>query len=150
MSDNNEPNLIHCIYASAETAPLCEDDILAILAKARKTNASLDVTGMLLYDNGAFFQVLEGEAETVEALLKKIEQDKRHDRLTRIIVEPIEERSFAEWSMGYPGITINEISQIEGLNDFFYTGKSFMDLNEGRAKKLLDAFKNGQWRATLR
>ncbi|WP_439135241.1 BLUF domain-containing protein [Pseudomaricurvus sp.] len=151
MSENYiEADLIHCIYASTAKEKLEKNQIVSILEKARKKNSSINVTGMLLYDDGAFFQILEGKREVVEKLLVEISNDKRHDRIVKIIIEPIEERSFSEWTMGYSGATRSDLQKVDGLNDFFSKNRSFTELDEGRAKKLLAAFKSGQWRASLR
>lgn len=138
--------LIHCIYCSAVTDEnLSKEALEDILEQSRVNNANSDITGMLLYESGAFFQVLEGEKDAVEALYQKIEQDERHRTVTKLIQEPIEERTFGEWSMGYPRVTKKELGEIEGLNDFFVQGNSFMQLEQGRAKTLLKAFEQGNW-----
>jgi uncharacterized Fe-S cluster-containing MiaB family protein len=140
-----ETDLVHCIYTSAGTKNFENDEIIAILRRARLNNEKLKITGMLLYESGSFFQIIEGKKETIEQLYDKISQDKRHDRVTKILVEPIEKRSFSEWTMGYPQITREELSKIKGLNDFFSSGKCYSDLDKSRATKLLEAFKNGRW-----
>ncbi|MDO6706772.1 BLUF domain-containing protein [Photobacterium sp. 1_MG-2023] len=145
-----ENQLIHCIYSSEETIPFSSYDIFSLLESARKVNLNLGVTGVLLYDSGSFFQVLEGEISIVDSLYKKISNDKRHHRMRKIIQEPIESREFAEWTMGYAGISRKELKNIDGLNDFFVGGACYTDLDEGRAKKLLKAFKDGRWRASIR
>lgn len=98
---------------------------------------------------GSFFQILEGPPEAVEPLYEKIGADKRHSRISKLILEPIEVRSFANWSMGYSAVPVRKLSEIEGLNDFFQSGKCFADLDDDRAKNLLKAFKDGQWRASI-
>lgn len=35
------------------------------------------------------------------------------------------------------------------INDFFQSNSSCMCLDKGRAKTLLKAFKNGQWRSSI-
>ena len=115
------------------------------MEQSRQNNGQVDITGILLFDSGAFFQVLEGEESLVEALYKKIEADPRHSRVTKLIAEPIEERAFGQWSMGYPKVSKKDLENIPGLNDFFVAGNSFMELEQGRAKTLLDAFKQGKW-----
>lgn len=139
--------LVQCIYCSASTnAALTEQSLQEILAKSRQNNAGLDVTGMLLYDSGSFIQVLEGDRPVVEALFEKINRDRRHDRVTKLVLEPIEKRAFAEWSMGYPRVTRKKLAEIPGLNDFFSRGYSLLELGENRARTLLNAFKSGNWR----
>jgi Sensors of blue-light using FAD len=144
-------DLVHCAYCSASSNALPGSNGLeTLLEERRQKNVKADITGMLLYQDGAFFQVLEGDRAVVEALLKRIAADKRHERVTRIILESITERAFAAWSMGYPNVSWAELAEIPGLNDFFIGGKkSFLHLGEGRAKTLLSAFKEGKWRASL-
>lgn len=140
--------LTHCIYCSKATDKnLSREHLEEILEKSNHNNRDADVTGILLFDSGAFFQVLEGDKRVVGDLFKKIALDSRHQDVTKLIYEPIEQRSFGEWSMGYPKVTRKELEAIPGLNDFFGKGNSFAELEEGRAKQLLEAFKEGRWRA---
>lgn len=141
--------LIHLIYTSASTQYFESNALLALLEKARAKNASLGITGMLLFENGSFFQILEGQESAVDAIYKTISQDNRHDKVVTIIREPIAKRSFAEWTMGLGGTNTQELDEIVGLNDFFTSGKSFEGTSPGRAKKLLDAFRQGRWRSKV-
>ncbi len=143
-------DLVHCIYCSAAaTTEFDPKGLQTLLEECRRNNAKLGITGMLLFQNGSFFQVLEGERTDVEALFEKIAADKRHTRVAKVILEPIEERAFGEWTMGYPKVSAKELAQIPGLNDFFARGSSYIELGEGRAKTLLAAFRDGRWRTSL-
>ena len=142
-------SLIHCVYCSAATRPFAAADLAELLLLARQNNARVGLTGMLLYAEGAFFQVLEGPAEAVDALYSKIELDTRHAKMTKIIQEPIRRRVFDEWTMGFSAMSREEMETIPGTNDFFRQGKCFADLDAGRAKKLLAAFRSGRWRQML-
>ena len=144
-----EKNLIHCVYSSVQSVEFSPEDIAELLDIARTNNAKLGITGMLLYDKGAFFQLLEGPISVVCPLLEKIQKDERHEHFVKIIQEDITERDFSEWTMGYSGIKSDELRNIEGLNDFFGSGKRYVDLDEGRAKTLLKGFRAGKWRATI-
>jgi Sensors of blue-light using FAD len=140
--------LIHLIYASAASRPMGAHELGALLARARSRNAELGLTGMLLYDQGSFFQVLEGPPDVVEALYLKIERDPRHTEITCIIREPIPRRCFGAWSMGFANLSdANELAHAPGANDFFGQAQSFNDVSYGRAKKLLSAFAHGRWRS---
>lgn len=143
----NANPLVRCVYASRATARFSESDLPALLAQAREANAGRDVTGMLLFIEGNFFQVLEGRSETVEALFEHICRDDRHTRVTRIIFEPIAERDFAEWTMGFARLETAEVAGLAGINDFFSAATCIDQLGPGRAKKLLQAFGKGRWRA---
>lgn len=149
MRRSKNTDLIHCVYSSAATVELSNQELNTLLDTARAINSKLNITGMLLYEKRSFFQVLEGPANVVKALYAKIDRDKRHDTVVKIIEEPIDERSFSDWTMGYAGVTGKELKEIEGLNDFFSSQKCYTELDENRAKTLLAAFKSGKWRSTL-
>lgn len=137
-------SLIHCIYSSAATEPLTEAALDSLLAAARRKNAGLGITGMLLYDGSTFFQVLEGPPEAVDRMYAHIAHDTRHHSVTQIIREPLPQRAFGEWSMGYCRTTAGELA---GFNDVFGAGGALEQLAGGRARKLLLAFREGRWRA---
>lgn len=139
-------SLIHFIYASRATAHLTEADIQRLLELARRNNEQRGITGMLLYIEGSFFQVLEGDAEVVDQTYETIARDDRHDRVTQIIREPISKRSFGEWSMGFTAVERSAARQAVGENDFFGTAECLERINPGRARKLLVAFGAGRWR----
>ncbi len=141
--------LIHLIYCSAAPRPLSRNELRDLLVGARRHNERHGITGMLLYADGSFFQVLEGAPDDVERLFERISADPRHDHLTLIIREPVATRAFGEWTMGHADIAQDELDQIVGSNDFFAGGRSFLDIGEGRAKKLLAAFRGGRWRSAL-
>jgi EAL domain-containing protein (putative c-di-GMP-specific phosphodiesterase class I) len=141
--------LIHLIYTSAATRHFNSEDLVALLEKSRANNANAGITGMLLFENGSFFQILEGPETAVDQVFRTISQDLRHGKVVTIIREPIAKRAFGEWTMGYVGATAKELDEIIGLNDFFTSGKSFEGTSPGRAKKLLDAFRQGRWRSKV-
>jgi len=142
-------DLVHCIYSSAAKAEVSAARLTSLLESCRRNNSAIAVTGILLYGQGSFFQVLEGDRPVVDALFTKIAADKRHTRANKLIEEPVAQRAFDAWTMGYPAMTAKELAQIDGLNDFFSRGTSYTDIGEGRAKTLLAAFKQGKWRTAL-
>ena len=132
------------VYCSAATTAFDEQDLLALLAVARTNNTRLGVTGMLLFHEGSFIQVLEGERETVETLYDRVAQDQRHAG-TRVLARgEVEERSFEEWSMGFRHV--RDASALpEGLNSFL-TRTVASEKAESVARKALLAFREGRWR----
>jgi hypothetical protein len=143
------PGLIHCIYTSAATSALTSDELVALLQRVRALNQAHGITGMLLYSEHNFFQVLEGPSEVVDHTYARIALDQRHTRVTQIIREAITQRSFADWTMGFAEMDSRDLREIDGLNDFFAARSCLDALDAGRAKKLLAAFAAGRWHATL-
>jgi hypothetical protein len=138
--------LIHCIYASRASANMRAAQIQDLLTKARASNAAQGITGILLLIDVSFFQVLEGEAPVVDRIYETIVRDTRHDRVTQIIREPIPQRSFAEWSMGYAALAREDAGRLIGANDFFDGADCLENIQPGRARKLVVAFGAGRWR----
>lgn len=139
--------IIRLIYSSRASGPFPEARLTALLRTSRANNASLGVTGMLLHIDGHFFQVLEGEQSAVDGLFARISGDPGHTRVTRIIREPIFERDFPEWTMGYARPDLRAVQEHLGENDFFTSATCLETISPGRARKLLLAFAQGRWRS---
>lgn len=78
-------------------------EVQSILASSQRNNPRLELTGALIFNTGVFAQVLEGPRDSVEAAFEKILQDPRHGDVQVLAYGETEQRSFAEWSMGYFG-----------------------------------------------
>lgn len=142
-------SLIHLIYCSAATHEMSSKELSELVTIARKKNAKTGITGMLLYSDKSFFQVLEGDEEQIDELFDLISSDTRHNKLTTIIKEKIPHREFGDWTMGLYQANPESLKEIDGLNDFFGNKTCLADLDRGRAKKLLKAFATGRWRQAL-
>ena len=70
--------LFHIGYVSTESSTLSEDNLIAILEEARISNERSDITGLLLYREGSFYQVLEGTNSAVTTTFEAIKNDPRH------------------------------------------------------------------------
>lgn len=88
-------------YVSRPQADLSSAQIKDIVLRAQRANRQLDVTGMLAHSGAHFAQVLEGTAEHLTLLVSKIRQDIRHTDIKVVLDEPIEQRDYAQWSMGF-------------------------------------------------
>lgn len=93
--------LIQVLYASKSKQNLTLDSINKILEVSRKNNNQNNVTGILLYRNGEFLQLLEGDKFDVYFTLKKIREDERHTNLEIFHEAEIEDRLFDKWSMAF-------------------------------------------------
>jgi len=89
------------VYVSAASRALAPADLDTILTSARRANPLHDVTGMLLYIDLDFLQVLEGPADGVEAIYRRILGDRRHTAQRILVDRTADERLFGGWSMGF-------------------------------------------------
>jgi hypothetical protein len=86
------------------SGPEVQAQIAQILGSARRNNAAQGVTGALLFSDGCFAQVLEGQRVDVEGVFESIQCDPRHCDVTILHLHEVERRSFGEWSMAFGGI----------------------------------------------
>ena len=105
--------LIHLIYAS-EGVNIAEDDLNAILKSSNENNVARDITGILMYGDGQFIQVLEGPRDQVKSLYAKIEKDPRHQNTECLLEEEIEDRVFGQWAMAYSALSDDGIKNCGG------------------------------------
>jgi hypothetical protein len=91
-------------YTSFSRLPLQETTLSDILEGSRRNNNRDEITGILMYEDRTFFQVLEGEQSAVEdCYYKRILNDPRHCRLALYWYGLSERRVFSDWAMGYVG-----------------------------------------------
>lgn len=138
--------LVQLVYASVTVRPFSKQQLVKLLELCRSRNAERDVTGVLLLADDTFFQVLEGEEDTVMALFERISKDPRHSRILMITRIAVEERVFGEWSMGFQRMTAADLNKYTGLNDILARGSALANIDQGKVKTLLAAFKAGRWR----
>jgi hypothetical protein len=113
-------DLIHIVYVSFSNHDFSEKELQVLLKEIRRKNAKQDVTGLLLYNDGSFIQVIEGQKEVILRLFFSIEKDSRHSNVVKLLEEPIESRAFPDWSMGFRRITPEQSSAIPGFSNFLH------------------------------
>lgn len=117
MTTSSDASLRRLIYISSASGKFGQADLDAILATSRKNNSARGLTGMLLFHDGCFFQVLEGEAAIVERTFATISNDTRHGGVIVLESRTIAERGFPQWSMGYVGAHALHPTQRQWLVD---------------------------------
>ena len=89
------------VYVSAASREMSPVGLYGLLTRARESNHNNQITGVLLYAEGTFVQVLEGPRDKLDVVLGKIEQDDRHRDMLVLYRAPIETRGFPDWRMGF-------------------------------------------------
>jgi hypothetical protein len=93
--------LCKLIYSSRAVRPLDDRALTDLLGAARLYNEGQGITGMLVYADESFVQILEGEQSEVSRLFAHIKVDPRHHEIREFGVEAIAERRFRDWAMGF-------------------------------------------------
>ncbi len=93
--------LVRLIYASTATDGVDLNEFKRILLQAQTNNQRRDLTGMLAFNSKIFLQALEGSRDQINDLYAKLIRDPRHNTVTMLGYKEIEERHWANWSMGF-------------------------------------------------
>lgn len=87
------------LYVSKPMPDLDSSAVDAILESALRNNPSQGLTGMLLWSETSFAQLLEGPNEAIETLLNKLKADGRHREMRVLSRTATSRRFFGDWSM---------------------------------------------------
>lgn len=109
--------MYYLIYVSYAVEPFTQDQLKTLLRNCVQKNTVKDVTGMLLYIDGKFIQVLEGDKDTIQSIFLKIQKDTRHRKVKIIIEGEISNRNFPGWSMGFKSMDDTELEKMTGYKD---------------------------------
>lgn len=121
MTHMSTDRLLRVAYFSRNALELSQTaaqwEIDRILEKSQANNARCDVTGVLMFNQGSFAQVLEGPAKSVETVFDRIQLDDRHYDVTVLETNWAEDRLFAGWSMGFAGCDALNATRYAGVAD---------------------------------
>lgn len=96
-------DLVELSYLSEAVSDMSFLGLMRLLELARAFNQKNGITGILLYDNQQFGQIIEGERASSMKVWKRIQDDKRHHRVELLEIREIAERSYPEWLLRFYG-----------------------------------------------
>lgn len=112
--------LFRIVYMSRNLLPGTPEQIQAevdgILATSRSNNAPVGVGGMLLFNNGCFLQVLEGDYANISLVFERIQRDPRHDQVIVLDASYPAARLFTDWSMAFVGLNASDARRYGSLS----------------------------------
>jgi hypothetical protein len=103
-------------YVSTAVAQVDRSALADILTAARTRNAVEHVTGVLLYRDGRFLQLLEGSVPSVDGVYASILADPRHTDVRCVWTGHAAQRSFSQWTMGFRDLTEDPIQDPAYVN----------------------------------
>lgn len=124
------PDLTAIAYVSSAIHLCSEAELEHLLISARTFNANAKVTGVLLYDEGSFFQYFEGPSQGVDEVYDRIKASPLHRGIIQLMNQPIERREFASWQMGFAHapksfiLSLSQASWVAMLSNTGYAGSS--------------------------
>jgi hypothetical protein len=125
----NLSGMYELVYCSIANPDARSKDIADILRTSRDFNSKNDITGCLLYYNGEFIQVLEGDQNIIQDLFSRIENDDRHSNVVVLAAGDKEKRVFNDWNMAYHELNKDDVQEI-GKDVFAENFLAFSDFAE--------------------
>ncbi len=104
------------LYKSRLAKVLTGDALANISIAARQNNRTAMITGCMILQDGYFYQFFEGPTPACEALLARLEQDPRHDKLRIVAAGLSYERAFSRWSTGFTGVSQTQYPPVGGCS----------------------------------
>lgn len=129
--------LVQLAYVSSAITAFTEEQLNSLLLIARKANREHNITGLLLYKDGNFMQLIEGEERKIVQLYANIGRDERHTGIILLFKEPAPQRDFPDWFMGFRNLASENV---EGFTDFL-SPNAEDKLVHGKAKTFFSIFK---------
>lgn len=117
---DDHQNLVSKTYLSKAVDVFSDHYLDQLLTNCRRNNAAASVTGALLYHNGYFMQLIEGQLDAINAIYDRIQADPRHEVLSVLFEDEISARFFPDWTMGYRAA---EDMPLDSLNTIYETAK---------------------------
>ena len=93
------PAIWSLVYHSRASKPMSETDLEQLQRSCAARNHAEGLTGLMIYDEGRFFQWLEGPEDRLEKVWASIERDPRHGSIDVLGRHPVTTRCFGEWDM---------------------------------------------------
>lgn len=130
--------MFELVYFSTAQEGLETKDISSILSTSRAFNNANNITGCLIYHQGEFIQILEGEKVIVRNLYERISRNKWHTNVVLLSEEEKAQRVFTDWSMAYLD---PQESSMSALNEKIFVDNliSFAELAE-KPTQTMEAF----------
>ncbi len=118
--------MLSIVYASRATDAFDPAQLVDLLMRSRRNNKRLSLSGMLLYRDAHFMQVLEGPEDAVRERMAIIAADPRHADVVVLLEESADDRLFPAWTMGHVADVGDREERIPELRTLF------ADLDAGR------------------
>lgn len=120
------------LYRSIAVTPREEFESAGHAGEFAARNLGNGITGYLHFEDGMFFQYIEGPAAAVARLWASIQRDTRHRDVTVLSQGAVGTRRFARWAMGY--------NDAEPRSLFDWTARSGLAQKGPRFPQVVTAF----------
>lgn len=109
------------VYISNSVTLMENKHLDELFYQSIENNKFNNVTGILLYKEGTFIQILEGNEEALNNLFNTIQQDSRHNNIMTVLDKMNTKRLFTKFRAGLS--SLNNARQLNILETFLRNRK---------------------------
>ena len=142
----SEHQLIRCVLTSSTWQQMDRQSFIALSQRNRRYRADKGITGLMLYEDGNVFQILEGTAEAIDNACRHIHHDYVYKNVLKLSQRQVSRREFHGLRAAY-GICGREAFTCVDSNQPYFLGmEEFKALKSSHLHGLLKQFLAGKWR----
>lgn len=128
-------------YVSSANPNISQEEIQQVLEFSRNWNNENGITGILLYSEGNFFQVLEGDQGLLETLFLQIKNDDRHYDVMTIFKKEVPQPKFIQYSSNF--ISLDSRLRAENIELYFSQLEKLNPKIQSSVRYILNKFTEG-------
>lgn len=125
-------------YISTATREFTEHEVEDLLTQWRENNSDQNIKGILLFSQGNFFQVIEGEKEKVLTLFNGIAEDPRHSGIIQVVGKDLLRGSFDDYIVEHLGGPV--FSKPDLISEYCESVKGMDSETQQQIKNILESF----------
>ncbi|CED83127.1 bluf domain protein [Phaffia rhodozyma] len=111
LGEVDESDIFQLVFCSSSVSPaLSKADMADIIEVCRRNNAIDAISGLLMYKDGQFVQILEGSEPRVKRTFSRIKKDQRHHAVYVLLEQKTKHRDFPRWPMAFRDMTWTDSS----------------------------------------
>lgn len=125
-------------YVSTANTGLEKPDVQNLLDYTSNFNNAHDVRGVLLYSEGNFFEILEGDKKFVLELFDQIQKDTRHQNIIQVLGKELKQGAFD----GFKAEIVTESNKYdyELVKEYMEQVEGLDAQTQGVVKQMLEVF----------
>ncbi len=128
-------------YVSTVNPALSDTEIQQALDFSKNWNNDNNITGILLYSQGNFFQVLEGDEDLLKDLFSRIKTDERHHNIIPIFQKQVPNTKFDEYQVDF--VSLDDRYKDEHFDTYLSQISLLNPSIQSSAKYILNKFTEG-------
>jgi hypothetical protein len=124
-------------YLSTANKDLNQDEVAELLDLTEIRNNNAGVNGLLIYSDGNFFEVIEGEETKIKELFENIKVDPRHRNILIVFEKSIDKPLFDDKEANF--ISENTKHRQMEVENFLYYIKDLDESTQKAVRNILTA-----------